>query len=87
MEAAIKLSEGFYEIVFPDRDFLKVDLPDFLEVDFDLAKSLFSVGFDETAVLIAGQPQRGLHQRPTYPASTRFGVGSHFDSFGIFEGK
>ncbi len=50
---------GYYELLEEDEHFLldDLDLPDLLAQDFRLSRDLFSVGFDEPGLLLAG---RGL---------------------------
>lgn len=62
IKAAEKLQEGFYKLMSEDRRFLINDiaLPDFLMKDFILSRNLFSVGFDEVGLLIAGRGLEGV---------------------------
>lgn len=57
-----ELLDGYQEIIKEDEQFLiyKLDLPEDLEVDFRLARNLFSVGFDDVGVLIAGRGLEGV---------------------------
>jgi hypothetical protein len=57
-----KLLEGYYQIKEFDDQFLlfNLDLPVELEFDFRLARNLFSVGFDDVGVLIAGRGLEGV---------------------------
>jgi hypothetical protein len=57
-----ELLEGFQEFAQREERFIlgDVDLPDQLEADFRLARNLFSVGFDEVALLIAGRGLEGV---------------------------
>ncbi|MGB7028528.1 MAG: hypothetical protein WBD72_14670, partial [Candidatus Acidiferrum sp.] len=54
-----ELRKGYYDFVDAEDRFLldDLDLPPPLESDFRLARNLFSIGFDEVGLLIAG---RGL---------------------------
>lgn len=56
------LLEGYYMLIQADSRFLveDLDLPVPLEVDFRLARNLFSVGFDEVGLLVAGRGLEGL---------------------------
>jgi hypothetical protein len=60
-----KLLAGFNELEQSDQGFLVqyMDLPDFLEQDFRMARDLFSVGFDEVGLLIAGRGLEGVLRR------------------------
>lgn len=57
-----ELLEGYQNIIREDDKFLLYDLelPRGLEGDFVLARNLFSVGFDEVGVLIAGRGLEGV---------------------------
>jgi hypothetical protein len=56
------LLQGFQELAQEEEKFIvgDLDLPDHLEADFRLARNLFSVGFDEVALLIAGRGLEGV---------------------------
>jgi hypothetical protein len=60
--AAEKFLEGFYDFSSGDEEFLirGLDLPNGLRPDFYLARNLFSVGFGEVGVLIAGRGIEGV---------------------------
>jgi hypothetical protein len=73
LKAAMKLWQGLYEVVLSDGKFLRVDLPDALEADFTLAKNLFSVGFEDVAVLIAGRGLEGVLREIAHKKQLRFG--------------
>jgi hypothetical protein len=53
---------GYYALTQTDTRLIvgNLDLPDSLEADFRLARDLFSAGFDETALLIAGRGLEGV---------------------------
>lgn len=72
-----KLLDGFDRLELEDADFLisGLDLPDDLEPDFRLARDLFSVGFDETGLLIAGRGLEGVLRRIVVERGIR--IGSH----------
>jgi len=57
-----KLLKGYQELVEADRRFLvdDLDLPPSLESDFQLARNLFSNGFDEAGVFMAGRGLEGV---------------------------
>jgi len=57
-----ELLQGYEKFVQTDHRFIvdELDLPDSLESDFRLARNLFSVGFDEVALLIAGRGLEGV---------------------------
>jgi hypothetical protein len=74
MEAAGNLWQGFYEIVLQPENFLEVDLPDSLEIDFASARNLFSVGFDDVGVLIAGRGLEGVLREIARRKQLRFGA-------------
>lgn len=74
MEAAGDLWMGFYEIVLQQETFLKFDLPDSLEIDFITARNLFSVGFDDVGVLIAGRGLEGVLREIARRKQLRFGT-------------
>lgn len=59
------LVSGFNELVEEDERFIvdELNLPDALEADFRLARNLFSVGFDEAALLITGRGLEGVLRR------------------------
>lgn len=60
-----ELLSGYEKIVQEDERFLvnDLDLPHELEADFRLARNLFSVGFDDVGVLIAGRALEGVLRR------------------------
>ena len=62
VEDAGQLIYGHHEIVRSDEGFLlsDLDLPSELEADFRLARNLFSVGFEEVGMLIAGRGLEGV---------------------------
>ena len=53
---------GYYSLIEADRRLIveNLDLPDSLESDFRLARDLFSVGFDEIALLVTGRGLEGV---------------------------
>jgi hypothetical protein len=53
---------GYYALVQADNNFIlgHLDLPDSLESDFRLARDLFSAGFDEIGLLVAGRGLEGV---------------------------
>jgi hypothetical protein len=57
-----ELLRGFEAIAEAGDEFIvrNIDLPAFLEGDFRLARNLFSVGFDEVGLLIAGRGLEGV---------------------------
>jgi hypothetical protein len=57
-----EMLSGYYAIHEADNRFLlgNLDLPNELESDFRLARELFSVGFDEVGLLIAGRGLEGV---------------------------
>ena len=57
-----EMLKGYQEFVQSDDRFLvgNLDLPPLLEVEFRLARDLFSVGFDEVGLLIAGRGLEGV---------------------------
>jgi hypothetical protein len=57
-----ELLQGFHALVQADDRFIigNLDLPSSLESDFRLARNLFSVGFDEVGVLMAGRGLEGV---------------------------
>lgn len=57
-----ELLAGYHEIKEADGQFLVygLDLPSDLESDFRLARNLFSVGFDDIGVLLAGRGLEGV---------------------------
>ena len=57
-----ELLQGFQEFSRTDDKFIvgDLDLPPQLEADFRLARNLFSVGFDEVALLMAGRGLEGV---------------------------
>src|SRR5229473_3266739 len=61
---ASELLAGYHEIKEADEQFLvytlNLKLPPDLESDFRLARNLFSVGFDDVGVLIAGRGLEGV---------------------------
>lgn len=65
VEDTRKLIEGFNELEQADSEFLvhNLNLPDVLEQDFRLARDLFSVGFDEVGLLVAGRGLEGVLRR------------------------
>lgn len=62
VEDTQELLSGYHEMVQTDEEFLvhNMDLPDDLEADFRKARNLFSVGFDDIGVLIAGRGLEGV---------------------------
>ncbi len=60
-----ELINGYQKIIREDDKFLLYDLelPKELDDDFILARNLFSVGFDEVGVLIAGRGLEGVLRR------------------------
>jgi len=54
--------QGFEAMKEAEDEFIvgTIDLPDLLESDFRLARNLFSVGFDEVGLLIAGRGLEGV---------------------------
>ena len=71
------LLAGYEEIVQADNSFLveDLDLPSELETDFRLARNLFSVGFDEVGVLIAGRGLEGVLRKVANVRKIRLMVG------------
>jgi hypothetical protein len=57
---AMELLAGYYALAEQDNTFLKLDLPEGLASDFKLARDLFSVGFDDVGLLIAGRGLEGV---------------------------
>ena len=57
-----ELMDGYNEFIRSDEDFLvrDLDLPPELEADFRLARNLFSVGFEDIGLLIAGRGLEGV---------------------------
>jgi hypothetical protein len=57
-----KLLNGYHEFVQAEDRFIVggIDLPPSLESDFRLARNLFSVGFDEVGLLMAGRGLEGV---------------------------
>ena len=57
-----QMLSGYYSLIEADRRLIveNLDLPDSLESDFRLARDLFSAGFDEIALLIAGRGLEGV---------------------------
>jgi hypothetical protein len=57
-----ELLNGYQELVQAEDRFIvgHIDLPSSLEADFRLARNLFSVGFDEVGLLIAGRGLEGV---------------------------
>src|SRR5258708_10474247 len=57
-----ELLNGYQEFVQAEDRYLvgSLDLPPSLESDFRLARNLFSVGFDEVGLLIAGRGLEGV---------------------------
>ena len=57
-----ELLQGYQGFTQTDQRFLvdDLDLPDSLEADFRLARNLFSVGFDELGLLMAGRGLEGV---------------------------
>lgn len=60
-----ELLQGYEAMAEAEDEFIvgSIDLPAFLECDFRLARNLFSVGFDEVGVLIAGRGLEGVLRR------------------------
>lgn len=60
-----ELLQGLYELHKDDDSFLldELDLPQELEADFRLARNLFSVGFDDLGVFVAGRGFEGVLRR------------------------
>lgn len=60
-----ELLKGYEEFVQAGDKFIvrSLDLPSSLEADFRLARNLFSVGFDEVGLLIAGRGLEGVVQK------------------------
>lgn len=60
-----EMLSGYYSLIQADRRFIveNLDLPDSLESDFRLARDLFSAGFDEVGLLIAGRGLEGVLRR------------------------
>jgi hypothetical protein len=60
-----KLLQGYRELVQGEDRFIvgDLDLPSSLAADFRLARNLFSVGFDEVGLLIAGRGLEGVLRR------------------------
>jgi len=56
------MMSGYYTLLQADNRFIvdNLDLPNSLEVDFRLARDLFSIGFDEIGLLIAGRGLEGV---------------------------
>src|ERR1700733_2619259 len=59
------LLQGFDAMAEAEDEFIvgSIDLPALLESDFRLARNLFSVGFDEVGLLIAGRGLEGVLRR------------------------
>jgi hypothetical protein len=57
-----EMLSGYYALMQADNGFIvgNLDLPDYLESDFRLARDLFSAGFDEVGLLIAGKGLEGV---------------------------
>lgn len=57
-----EMMSGYYTLLQADNRFIvdKLDLPNSLEFDFRLARDLFSTGFDEVGLLIAGRGLEGV---------------------------
>ncbi len=62
VEDTQKLVSGFHNMILEDSRFLvrRLLIPEELGADFDLARDLFSVGFDEVGLLIAGRAIEGI---------------------------
>ena len=60
-----EMMSGYYALLQADNRFIvdNLDLPNSLEVDFRLARDLFSAGFDEIGLLIAGRGLEGVLRR------------------------
>lgn len=60
--ASQKLLTGFYKFIDEDRNFVvnDVELPESLALDFVHARDLFSVGFEEIGLLVAGRGLEGI---------------------------
>jgi len=60
-----ELLQGFEAMKEAEDEFIvgSIDLPDLLESDFRVARNLFSVGFDEVGLLIAGRGLEGVLRR------------------------
>lgn len=59
---AEELMNGYHELVQSDEEFIlrDLDMTAALEADFRLARNLFSVGFDDVGLLIAGRGLEGV---------------------------
>lgn len=57
-----KLLQGYQELIQADEKFIvgDLDLPPPLEAEFYLARNLFSMGFDEVGLLVAGRGLEGV---------------------------
>src|SRR6185437_15810335 len=57
-----QMLSGYYALIQTDHSFLlgTLDLPDPLAADFRLARDLFSTGFDEIGLLVAGRGLEGV---------------------------
>jgi hypothetical protein len=62
VEDAEELLAGYNALTEEDERFLvfRLDLPEEIEADFYLARNLFSVGFEDVGVLIAGRGLEGI---------------------------
>lgn len=60
-----ELLSGYEQFVLAEDDFIVggLELPESLESDFRLARNLFSVGFDEVGLLMAGRGLEGVLRR------------------------
>lgn len=62
MKDAGKMLDGYHQMLEEDQVLFvcRLDLPESLEKDFRLARDLFSVGFEETGLLVAGRGLEGV---------------------------
>jgi hypothetical protein len=76
VEAADNLIQGYDQLMVADKEFLidDLDLPDTLKEDFILARNLFSVGFDEVGVLIAGRGLEGVLRKVAETRQIRISI-------------
>jgi hypothetical protein len=71
-----KLLDGYRHMSEEDESLIvgKLDLPEVLEQDFRLSRDLFSVGFEETGLLVAGRGLEGVLREITRKRQIMFEV-------------
>lgn len=71
-----ELLQGYHDLVRAEEHFIigDLDLPPMLESDFRLARNLFSVGFEEIGLLVAGRGLEGVLRKVAHDRKIKLEV-------------